>query len=420
MPKLPRGLRFGADNEILNDFQELWFPDLFIESSDTHPWYTLKGRVLNAHLDDRLPNVGGRQVRRTPHRVTVPIASSGLRPVTTVQYDPAALSFLLNARVDWDFGNGDSANLVINDFLFRTFAPKEFDFSNSLVPRYTQAFSAFNAKYGTMIGEGLETIKYLGLLLRRLREGYRAVKRGDLRALRRVIQSYHNGKWKPATAGNLWLEFRYGLMPLFYDIRDVMLDWQNRHDKIQRLLRFSVGHGEDYVVEFDNLYPAVAYFKLKGEITLERRHRHGISYANREGYAVFDNGSLRPVSDWKELATAFINPHEVAWELTPYSFVVDWFLNVGDILAQQGQLYHNIDIVDGFDRRDIRLKSFTIKGERNGRPVNVSASLSAVDLFYSRLHTSNLPFATLDLDTTFSSFKHVLDSISLLTQRVKR
>ena len=164
----------------------------------------------------------------------------------------------------------------------------------------------------------------------------------------------------------------------------------------------------------------MAYFKLKGEITLERRHRHGIIYANRDGYAVFDNGSLRPVSDWKELATAFINPREVAWELTPYSFVADWFLNVGDILAQQGQLYHNIDIVDGFDRRDIRFKSFTIKGERNGRPVNVSAELSAVDSFYSRLHTSSIPFATLDLDTTFSSFKHVLDGIFLLTQRIKR
>lgn len=29
----------------------------------------------------------------------------------------------------------------------------------------------------------------------------------------------------------------------------------------------------------------------------------------------------------------FVNPAVVAWELVPFSFVVDWFVNVGDVLS---------------------------------------------------------------------------------------
>lgn len=77
---------------------------------------------------------------------------------------------------------------------------------NSLAPRYSNAFSAFNAKYGVIIGEGHETLKYFALLLRRLHKAVRAVRHGDLRGLRKILDSYNKGRWKPATAGNLWLE----------------------------------------------------------------------------------------------------------------------------------------------------------------------------------------------------------------------
>nr|AAC06249.1 A-protein [Enterobacteria phage M11] len=421
MPRLPRGLRFGANMEVLNDFQELWYPESRVDSDTIFPLYTFKGNMGGSFFDTYGTNNIVRQVRRTPHRATVPIASSGLRPCTSVWYDPSSLLFRIpEMRAVWDNGMGDTGDIVYNDFLFNTPAPKEFDFSNSLAPRYSNAFSAFNAKYGVIIGEGRETLKYFALLLRRLHKAVRAVRHGDLRGLRRILDSYHKGHWKPATAGNLWLEFRYGLVPLFHDIKDVMNDWTRINDKIQKYRRFSVGHGEDFKLSIDGLYPGLTHFRLSGEITVQRRHRWGIVYANREGYATFDNGSIRPVSDWKELANAFINPGEVAWELTPYSFVVDWFINVGDIIEQQKQLYQNIDIVDGYQRRDIRMRSVTLKGVRNGIPVRVTGSVELVDSFYNRSHTTRIPQATLELDTSFSSIKHVLDSISLITQRIKR
>lgn len=421
MPILPRGLRFGRKGEVLNDFPELWNPELTFYDAKIPEMYYFKG-YYGGSFDSYARNTVNVQVSRTPHRATVPVNHLGYRPVTTVKYIPTSLVLQLkDFRASWSGGILDG-NIEVKDFCFSLPFDPSFDFESILGARFNQSFAAFNAKYGVILGEGKETLEYMLLLLRRLHEGFRAVRRGDFRALRRLIDTYHNGKWRPATAGNLWLEFRYGLTPLFHDIMDVMNDWNRIHKKIQKLQRFSAGHSDTVDIPFSGLYPGLSYLELYGTATFERRHRWGVIYADREGYATWDNGSLIPASKWTDIASALLNPLETAWELTPYSFVVDWFLNVGDMLEQQGQLYRNVDVVDGFSRRDYKLKSLQIKARRNdGARVTVkSFDYTVLHNFYDRVHTVSFPRISLQTDTQIRNIKHVIDAIFLLTQRVKR
>lgn len=440
MPTLPRGLRFGSNGEILNDFQALWFPERLAVDRELGS-YTLTGYISNQPgYTTRMRNPA-MHASRTPHRSTVPVNHLGYRPVTTVEYIPNGTFIRLDGDVRFS-GGSVNGTLTLNNFVVNLAAQGGFDYQSVIGPRFSSQFSAFSTKYGTLLGEGRETLSYLLLLFRRMREGIRAVRHGDLKRLRNLIRTFEpqsisgrrqratfsetyrdnpaNGGWKDSSASDLWLEFRYGLMPLFYDIQSVMEDFMRIHKKIARIQRFSAGHGK-LVTVTGKFFPD-PHFALEVTAVLQRRHRWGVVYQDTGSFATFNNGRLVPVRDWQTAALALLNPAETAWELTPYSFVADWFVNVGDMLEQIGQLYRYVDVVDGFDRKDVKLKSVSVRVLRDDA-TSTSFSLSGATMlhsFYSRVHTVAFPQISPQLDTEVRSVKHVIDSIALLTQRFKK
>ncbi|ACT66753.1 assembly/maturation protein [Qubevirus faecium] len=440
MPTLPRGLRFGSNGEVVNDFNALWFPERETFDSGLGS-YELTGYVSNQPgYETRMRNPSMHCIR-TPHRSTVPVNHLGYRPVTTVEYTPNGTFIRLDGDVKFS-GGAVSGSLKLSNYVVNLAAQGGFDYQSVIGPRFSAQFAAFSTKYGTLLGEGRETLSYLLLLFRRVREGIRAVKHGDLKRLRNLIRTFEprsvpgkrqrasfseayrdrtaNGSWKDSSASDLWLEFRYGLMPLFYDIQSVMEDFMRVHKKIAKLQRFSAGHGK--LVEVKGKFFPDPHFALEVTAVLQRRHRWGVIYQDTGSFATFNNGRLIPVRDWQTAALALLNPAETAWELTPYSFVADWFVNVGDMLEQIGQLYRHVDVVDGFDRKDVKLKSVSVRVIRDDA-THTSFSLAGAVLlhsFYSRVHTVAFPQISPQLDTEIRSVKHVIDSIALLTQRFKR
>lgn len=135
---------------------------------------------------------------------------------------------------------------------------------------------------------------------------------------RRDVQSVANG----------WLEWQYGWRPLVQDVFDGAAEVQNVvMSKIQRVQSSATipsrgGYGENLKISDFNAMPATG--KRHGKTSC----RFSIAF-DTSGHNADRFSSLNPVS--------------LAWEVIPYSFVVDWFINIGGYLRdlETGLLYNN-------------------------------------------------------------------------------
>lgn len=123
---------------------------------------------------------------------------------------------------------------------------------------------------------------------------------------------------------NLWLEFQYGWKPLLNDIYDSCQAIANVHYK-QRHLRFT-GSGS---YEVSAVRPGPTYSEGGGaqfptlfKTTVKAKTRYVLECSE-------ENTLLTTLAN-----TGITNPAALAWELLPYSFVLDWFVPVGDYLEQ--------------------------------------------------------------------------------------
>lgn len=116
--------------------------------------------------------------------------------------------------------------------------------------------------------------------------------------------------------GDYWMSYRYGIMPLVYSYRD-LIKLSNRHVNVKtRKTRHISPVGINVSLPGPtSTYNIVSYV---GDIVVSGN--------------VFQSFSSDEVARMSGLG---VNPLVTAWELIPYSFVVDWFVNVGDYLARK-------------------------------------------------------------------------------------
>lgn len=110
---------------------------------------------------------------------------------------------------------------------------------------------------------------------------------------------------------NAWLAYRYAIMPNYYLIKDVVEARQNMGKSFIR----------EQVSKFETLsLPVSTGVTISGTRTIRHRAWCGVR--------------LRVYSPLDELLGVIqTNPFLTAWELVPLSFVVDWFVGVGDALS---------------------------------------------------------------------------------------
>lgn len=144
-------------------------------------------------------------------------------------------------------------------------------------------------------------------------QGLRAVRRGDVGKLNKLFKPPPGFKPKAKSGANLWLEYHFGWSPLINDIHSAVkvLSSVPPSFKIRGRGRsrepFTVktGNSTTYIQADVNYICAT---ECGGEVFVSNPN---LALANQMG---------------------FINPLTVAWELVPFSFLVDWFLPVGDFL----------------------------------------------------------------------------------------
>jgi hypothetical protein len=188
---------------------------------------------------------------------------------------------------------------------------------------------------GNAIAEGKQTRDLFLNTANRLATGFRQLKRGDFRGAASAIggldsqyfnpakRRYEQGRRKsPASAlANGWLELQYGWKPLLSDIYGSCEFLANKLYHVPRYKETSSSSRTVTSVDVAEDLNDVRTQTVAQEYTVKY-----VVYFSQSGN--HDLSSL-----------GLINPASIAWELTPYSFVVDWMLPIGTWLNNLDATY---------------------------------------------------------------------------------
>lgn len=162
------------------------------------------------------------------------------------------------------------------------------------------------------IAESRKTVDSLYEIIRKALKVFRAVRRLDLRRLKKEL--------KPSEIEDLYMSFRYALRPLMYDAIQLTAALQvERASKVRQTSRGwakdsasgQYDHGEQSLVDgtactytMDWTYDVSARAGVLCDMTIDATTAFGV--------------------------TDLI---ETGWELLPFSFIADWFANIGTTIA---------------------------------------------------------------------------------------
>lgn len=166
-----------------------------------------------------------------------------------------------------------------------------------------------------MLGECKETISSTANVLKKLVNIVKAIKKREYQFLIKETKSLGNVN----NLADLYMGFRYMLRPLYYDMLGIIkaFDEHLSHD------RFTF---RSYVTETQT----ASYneeLQMTPELLFSRHYFATRTVSVRAGLLCHvDAPSM--ISIW-----GFDKPIEAFWDLVPYSFVIDWLINVGSTIA---------------------------------------------------------------------------------------
>lgn len=165
----------------------------------------------------------------------------------------------------------------------------------------------------------------LGLIVQRasqLYKGFRALRKGEfkkfLRELKvRPLNKDKRTKWtRPRDATAIWLEYWFGWSPLINDIGNVVEVLQGEIPDIE-LRAGGLSKGKFKLHE----YYGPSFYRFVDLDVVARTTYWGRVRVTNPNLALANR-------------LGFVNPATIVWELVPFSFLVDWFIPVGDFLSQ--------------------------------------------------------------------------------------
>jgi len=220
--------------------------------------------------------------------------------------------------------------------------------------------------------------------------------------------------WSAPIRGGLkrWLEVRYGWMPLIYDIQGTLKALNAVHKPRYTSRGFAndstFSVSEDVFNSNDDLY--LNYTRTQG---LDKRVRAFIIYeVEKQGLLPQQLGLLQLP--------------QVAWELVKFSFVVDWFVDIGSWLdAITPRIGVNIlaegrTVTKQWDHQ-IEITGATWSPYYQSIHANLSGLIGQQDTFgfHQKVREPGLPAFPLPRINVKLNVKRAVDSVALLAQQVR-
>lgn len=253
--------------------------------------------------------------------------------------------------------------------------------------------------------EGGQTFRMVANAGRTLVDAARALARGDLKSLKRLLNLKKDVKFSNTAKsfGAKWLELHFGWSPLLEEIHS----------------------GLELYLSTPPVYEKFSASATRSVSSYTKNPNMGSGYWTqqetvRSSYTVKAGLVVQGVRD-KNLFTleqlGLTNPAAIAWEAVPYSFFVDYILNVGDVLASY-TAFSGLSIGGSYTTHFFRLycqKSNTRNPGATGFPEYKDLTSSLEGVFWTR--STSLPVPTLSLRSFKAPSKTRLATVgSLLTQ----
>jgi len=211
-------------------------------------------------------------------------------------------------------------------------------------------------------------------------------------------------------AGGAYLAYRYGIKPFISDVEQILTGMDARTGRQRFSSRSNLSLSGTVVSTSSGVFGGMQNYTRTQTLTENVEVR---AMSLDEYY----------VTQLDNLGLAFKNLATVPWELVPFSFVADWFANVGDLIGSLvpspgvNQLGGCVTVKRSrlLDVRDSNAQA--VSGTTNVVPY--SARKSATDIIRSRGGLV-CPGFVIRSNFRFDHITRSLDAISLLLQQIRR
>lgn len=176
-----------------------------------------------------------------------------------------------------------------------------------------------NAGIGADLGQARQTIDEFSHLAGRTFRAFIALKHGQLKQAAKLFSGLvdSRGRRRSAfkTSAELWLEYSYGWKPLAQDIVSLqgkVHEYLRKPSGVEAKGKGSADNHVDFVWNYLSGFRHQGHTKMTAHTLLR---------------GLIDNPRLYLLN-----GAGLLNPLDIAWELVPWSFVVDWFIPIGNTL----------------------------------------------------------------------------------------